>query len=62
MDSPLKDSDLRSMNKALYQLNDMIIPIDKAESCGIDCQEVKLRRDDMVAKLTALKAAYFPGR
>ena len=50
------------MNKALYQLNDMLIPIDKAESCGIDCQEVKLRRDDMVAKLTALKAAYFPGR
>lgn len=62
MDSPLKDTDLRNINKALYKLNDMIPAIDKAETCGIDCMEIKIRRDDMVAKLNALKSAYFPGK
>lgn len=62
MDSPLKDIDLRNINKALYKLNDMISAIDKAETCGIDCMEIKIRRDDMVAKLNSLKSAYFPGK
>jgi hypothetical protein len=62
MESPLKDHDLRQINKGMYLLNDMISAIDKAESCGIDCMEVKIRREDMLAKLTALKAAYFPGK
>ena len=62
MESPLKDHDLRQINKGLYMLNDMIGAIDKAESCGIDCMEVKIRREDMLAKLTALKSAYFPGK
>jgi hypothetical protein len=62
MESPLKDHDLRQINKGMYLLNDMISAIDKAEYCGIDCMEVKIRREDMLAKLTALKAAYFPGK
>ncbi len=62
MDNPLKDHDLRQINKALYMLNDMIGAIEKAESCGIDCMEVKIRREDMQAKMMAIKAAYFPGK
>jgi hypothetical protein len=62
VDNPLKDHDLRQINKALYMLNDMITAIDKAESCGIDCMEVKIRREDMLAKMMAIKSAYFPGK
>lgn len=62
MESPLKEADLRNINKALYILNDMLTAIDKAEQCGIDCVELKLRRDDMLAKLNAIKSAYFPGK
>lgn len=62
MESPLKDHDLRQINKGIYMLNDLLTAIDKAESCGIDCMEVKIRREDMLAKLMAVKAAYFPGR
>ncbi len=40
----------------------MLTAIDKAEQCGIDCVELKLRRDDMLAKLNAIKSAYFPGK
>lgn len=62
MDSPLKDTDLRTINKALYQLNELIGALDKAESCGIECQEARMRRDDLHAKLMAIKGTYFPGK
>lgn len=62
MDSPLKDADLRNINRALYELNELIDQLDKAERAGIDCTECRLRRDDLVAKLSAVKNEYFPGR
>lgn len=62
MDSPLKDADLRHINKALYQLNDLISSIDKAKCAGVDCTESDLRREDLTQKLMAIKAAYFPGK
>lgn len=60
--NPLKDADLKHINKALYLLNEMIGHIEKAKCAGIDCAEADLRREDMTQKLMAIKQAYFPGR
>ena len=60
--NPLKDADLKHINKALYLLNEMITHIEKAKCAGIDCDEADLRREDMTQKLMAIKTAYFPGR
>jgi len=60
--NPLKDADLKHINKALYLLNEMITHIEKARCAGIDCEEADLRREDMTQKLMAVKSAYFPGR
>lgn len=60
--NPLKDADLKHINKALYLLNEMITHIEKAKCAGIDCDEADLRREDMTQKLMAVKSAYFPGR
>jgi len=60
--NPLKDADLKHINKALYLLNEMIGHIEKAKCAGIDCEEADLRREDMTQKLMAVKTAYFPGR
>jgi len=60
--NPLKDADLKHINKALYLLNEMITHIEKAKCAGIDCEEADLRREDMTQKLMAVKTAYFPGR
>ena len=60
--NPLKDADLKHINKALYLLNEMITHIEKAQCAGIDCEEADLRREDMTQKLMAVKSAYFPGR
>jgi hypothetical protein len=60
--NPLKDADLKHINKALYLLNEMIGHIEKAKCAGIDCEEADLRREDMTQKLMAIKTAYFPGR
>jgi len=62
MDSPLKETDLRNINKALYQLNELIGAIDKAKCAGVDCTEADMRREDLHAKLMSIKAAYFPGK
>ena len=60
--NPLKDADLKHINKALYLLNEMIGHIEKAKCAGIDCEEADLRREDMTQKLMAVKSVYFPGR
>jgi hypothetical protein len=60
--NPLKDADLKNINKSLYLLNEMISHIEKARCAGIDCDEADLRREDMTQKLLAIKTAYFPGR
>lgn len=60
--NPLKDADLKNINKSLYLLNEMISHIDKARCAGIDCDEADMRREDMTQKLLAIKTAYFPGR
>jgi hypothetical protein len=60
--NPLKDADLKSINKQLYLLNEMIGHIEKAKCAGINCDEADLRREDMTQKLMAIKTAYFPGR
>lgn len=60
--NPLKDADLKHINKALYLLNEMITHIEKAKCAGIDCEEADLRRRDMTEKLMAIKTAYFPGK
>ena len=60
--NPLKDADLKHINKALYLLNEMITHIEKAKCAGIDCEEADLRREDMTQKLMAVKTVYFPGR
>jgi hypothetical protein len=60
--NPLKDADLKHINKALYLLNEMITHIEKAKCAGIDCEEADLRREDMTQKLMAVKSVYFPGR
>ena len=60
--NPLKDADLKHINKALYLLNEMIGHIERAKCAGIDCEEADLRREDMTQKLMAVKTAYFPGR
>lgn len=60
--NPLKDADLKAINKSLYLLNELIGHIDKAKCAGIDCTEADLRREDMTQKLMAIKTAYFPGR
>lgn len=60
--NPLKDADLKHINKALYLLNEMITHIEKAKCAGIDCEEADLRREDMTQKLLAIKTAYFPGK
>ena len=60
--NPLKESDLKAINKSLYLLNELIGHIEKAKCAGIDCSEADLRREDMTQKLLAIKNAYFPGR
>ena len=60
--NPLKDADLKHINKALYLLNELITHREKAKCAGIDCEEADLRREDMTQKLMAVKSAYFPGR
>lgn len=60
--NPLKDADLKAINKSLYLLNEMISHIEKAKCAGIDCSEADLRREDMTEKLMAIKATYFPGK
>lgn len=62
LESPLKDADLKAINKSLYLLNELIGHIDKAKCAGIDCTEAELRREDMAQKLMAIKTTYFPGR
>lgn len=60
--NPLKDADLKAINKSLYLLNEMIGHIDKAKCAGIDCSEADLRRQDMTEKLMTIKSTYFPGK
>lgn len=62
LESPLKEADLKAINKSLYLLNELITHIEKAKCAGIDCTEADLRREDMTQKLMAIKQAYFPGR
>lgn len=62
MNGPLKDSDLKSINRALYQLNELLDKLEKAKCAGIECTENELRRQDLHAKLMAVKTAYFPGK
>jgi hypothetical protein len=62
LESPLKEADLKAINKSLYLLNELITHIEKAKCAGIDCAEADLRREDMTQKLMAIKQAYFPGR
>lgn len=62
MDNPLKDSDLKNINRALFNLNELLSELERADKAGIDISEHRLRRDDLEAKLMGLKNAYFPGR
>lgn len=62
MECPLKEADLKSLNKAIFMLNDMINELDKAKKAGIDVEEIEIRRIDLANKLSAMKEAYFPGR
>lgn len=62
MESPLKEEHLKLINKSLYRLNQLIEAIEKAKCAGIDCVEADIRRQDLTAKLLAIKGSYFPGR
>ena len=62
MDSSLKEEHLKLIKKSLYRLNQLIDAIDKAKCAAIDCIESDIRRQDLTAKLLAIKGSYFPGR
>jgi hypothetical protein len=60
--APLTSADLTSINQSLKSLNDLISEINKAESCGVDCQMFKDMHTSLTQQLTQMKATYFPNK
>lgn len=59
---PLTPADLKSIDVALFQLNQMNIALDRAEAVGLDVSQERQARDTLYNFMMGVKAVYFPGR
>lgn len=62
MNSPLASGELTSINQHLKHLNELGEHIDKAESCGVDCEMFRRQKQYYETQLTQMKKVYFPGK
>jgi hypothetical protein len=59
---PFTTSDLTAINRVLYDLNQLNELFDKFDSCGIECAEGRMRRDNLYKQLLLIKSTFFPGK
>lgn len=50
----------RKLLQAERDLHDALTELDKAEECGIDCQDLRQLRDAALERITAIKKNYAP--
>ncbi len=60
--SPLTETDLDDINRALTRLEDANALIEKATMAGIDVQPFQQRSREARDRLMKIKQAFFPGR
>ena len=60
--SPLNETDLDDINRALARLGDAEALMTKAQQAGIDIEPFRQRARESKDKLLAIKQSFFPGR
>lgn len=58
MSTGITRPDLAKINRSLYELETATADLEALESCGEDCDELRLRFDDMKKKLKNLQQQY----
>lgn len=58
MSTGLTRPDLSKINRSLYELETTSADLEALEACGEDCDELRLRIDDMRRKLKTLQEKY----
>lgn len=59
---PLDKEDLKSINLALRLIHDKLPALDRAEECGLPCQEFREHFEELRQKFTKIKQVYFSGQ
>lgn len=59
VENPLTDEDLKEIERAERMLHDLLPAIEKAESCGLECQHFRDVMEALQKDLAAFKANYF---
>lgn len=52
---------LDKINKDQKDLQDVVLLMDRLESCGVQCQEIRATRQQLYDQLEAFKTQFFPG-
>lgn len=55
---PLSKTDIQNVRNAYYKLSRLDPELAKAEACGIDCDEIKRRRDKAMKDLSLMNEVY----
>jgi len=58
---PLSDNHKNVIEQNLRALNELNAHFDRAEACGVDCQEMRVIQGQRTAMYQRLKETYFPG-
>ena len=56
----LEESDLRNIKEAERLLAKSLRSMDKAETCGMDCQSYRRMHGEIMDQLSNIKAEFFP--
>lgn len=51
-------ADYETLINARRQLNDLIVTLDKAEACGVNCAVWRAQRDDLDKQLAAIQTHF----
>lgn len=61
-DNPFSQEDLKQINKGMRALHDLIPLIERAERCGMDCDDLRAQMETQFAQLQTWKNEFFPGQ
>ena len=58
MDNPYTMADYERLQQVKRGLDELLVNLDKGESCGVNCATARAIRDDMVAKINAIEKGF----
>lgn len=59
--NPLSNADRLTLDKALYNLSQAVVQMDRAEAAGIDMSDLRQQHAQLYDDLMKRKSVYFPG-